>query len=134
MKRKGKLVGASEEDVLEGVNFVNDSYERDIRPEDLRLVKVVQMRPEDFIDDRAHLGRDDSGWLHEYPEETWLEELRSSYSRDFDHMLAYHRAGKMPSAVQIDGEMADGRGRAVFHYAMGEKTMPVAVYTTKRGK
>lgn len=125
---KRETVPPRPEDVAEAVYFINDSYERDLHVDRLRFVKMTKMPPEDFVDDRAHLGRDARGWLKEYPRSEWLTELKSAYSRDFSHILDYHDCGRMPPGIQIDGEMGDGRGRACFHWAMGLKTMPVAVY------
>jgi hypothetical protein len=84
--------------------------------------------PKEFIDDTAHLGDDPSGWLLDFPESEWVEELRSTYSRDFSHSLAMLRRGEIAPAIQIDGRMGDGRGRAMLHWALGLKKMPVAIF------
>ncbi len=118
-------------DVWAAVEFLSEDYdhiERDVAR--LRFLGIRQMRPIDFVDDAAHLGRPrlQAGWLHEYPEDEWEKELKSEYSRPFDHILGYWRNNRMPPGIQINGEMGDGRGRACFHYALGIKKMPVAVY------
>lgn len=101
---------------------------------------VRRVRPADFIDDPSFLGGTayPEGWLLHHPESEWLSELASTYSRSFKYTLDQyladpgHRGGAIAPAIQIDGEMGDGRGRACFHYALGIPTMPVAVFTTRR--
>jgi hypothetical protein len=117
-------------DLADAVVFVNETFDKDVRPEQLRLQKIVQMKPEDFAFDASHLG-DEPGWLREYPESSWLDELQSTYSRNFDHILNFYRKKQMPPGIQIDGLFGDGLGRAMFHYALGIKTMPVAIYTSR---
>lgn len=59
------------DDLIDGVIHVNDSYELDLTPDDLRFVGIEWMAPRDVIDDSAHLGGKayPAGWLLEYPRE-----------------------------------------------------------------
>lgn len=133
------MIGESKvnlDDLDDAVRFVNASFERDVQSEQLDFKGIVEMAPRDFVDDASHLGNrhQPPGWLRAYPEGEWLDELRGACSRDFDHILDYYRDKRMPPGIQIDGEMGDGRGRAMFHYALGIPTMPVAIYVSRRQK
>lgn len=122
------------EDLADGVRYVSEAYGRDVQnPE---FCGVQHMEPEDFIDDASHLGVATGysrGWLNGIPRERWAEELRYGYDRPFDHIIDQHERGSMAPGVQIDGMMGDGRGRAIFHHAIG-KPMPVAVFRSASGR
>ena len=88
-----KVAGAgavSLDDLSAAVQYLNESYERDVQLDQLRWKRTVMMAPRDFVDDASHLGNrhQPAGWLKEYPESEWLDELRSAYSRDFGHIQA----------------------------------------------
>jgi hypothetical protein len=121
-------------DLEDGLQYHADTTGR--RPK-VQFTGIKHIAPNVFIDDPAHIGNDAAGWLKVHPEQNWLSELKYAYDRDFDHTLAAHKSGSMPPAIQIDGQMADGRGRAQFHqfhqfhHALGLPTMPVATFSSR---
>lgn len=122
------------EDIDDAVNFLNETHEEDgrqyIDPARLKFHGVKYVPPASFVDDPTHLGNQPKGWLNSIPRQQWEGELRSEYSRDFAHTLKQHDIRGMRPGISIDGHMGDGRGRAMFHHAVGQD-MPVAFYSTE---
>ena len=130
----GKKVQPSPEDIRDAVSYVNAAAEWNLKPSDLHFVRIMQISPIAFVEDPSYVGwpGKKSGWLLQYPKQEWLNRLNAEYDgRGFDHILDFYERGNMPPGIQIDGEMGDGMGRAMFHYALGLKTMPVAAYASK---
>lgn len=122
----------NEADLRDGLDFVAENYDQP--RSDVKFKGISQIAPADFIDDAAHLGRNPAGWLREFPREQWATELRSEYSRDFQHILRQYDAGQLQSGIRIDGRFGDGRGRAMFHHAIGAPAMSVADFESLSGQ
>jgi DNA topoisomerase IB len=142
--RKTASVPFKEEDLKDGITFVNETYDDadpqehpvDVPPihrQDLKYVGIKLMNPKDFIDESTLLGPDPKGWLTKFPKKEWLAELRSLASRDYTLTLKLYENGQLAPGIQINGRMADGRGRAIFYWAIGQD-IPVAVFKSKKGK
>jgi hypothetical protein len=110
------------------------AYMQDIEPDSsldatpLVFRGIRQIPPEKFIDDPSHLGAEPRGWLLHLPRAEWAEALRYAYDRTFEHSLTMLNARTMAPSIEIDGQMADGRGRAQLHWALGRRRMPVAIF------
>lgn len=118
-------------DLRAAVHFYNRAFPCGLKWSDLHFEGIQKMSPESFIDVPKRLKEDPRGWLRKHRREDWLHALASKYHRNFRHILIYYSQRKMPPAIQIDGTLGDGRGRACFHYALDLATMPVAVYVTE---
>jgi GNAT superfamily N-acetyltransferase len=105
-------------------------FGRELTARDLKFKGITLMDPKRFIDDASHLGRNGAGWLKEMPEDEWAEALKDEYDRDFEHIIEAYQHNTLTPGVQIDGQMADGRGRSMFFYGIGEK-ITVAQYDVK---
>lgn len=120
------------EDLDDAVNYYNDSYESD-EPVDtysLKEVGVSCVEPESHIFDTSYFGHEPKGWLRKIPESEWAKELKSNYSRPFDHIIKQWRDGTLRPGIEINDQFGDGAGRATFFWGIGE-AMPVAKYRTK---
>lgn len=138
MKKAEPLgAGASAKDLADAIEHVNgDEVDLNVDPNQLAYHGTETMDPLAFIDSEGWTDDADGnptkpGWLKAHPPEHWAEQLRHHHGRQLAHIIEHHRQGKMPPAVQIDGHLGDGRGRAIFHHAIGER-MPVAVYRSKK--
>jgi predicted kinase len=118
------------EDIDAAVDYYNDTYELPkIQAENLILEKISCIDPKDLGDDPEHLGPQPFGWLREESPSNWAKILEQEFYRDFN-FIYLHGADKMPPAIRINGYFGDGRGRAIFFHAIGQK-MPVADFVHK---
>lgn len=134
--------GRWQSDLRDAVAYLEEDWDDlDAKVASCRFVGVEQRSPlavaEEFgliaIDESLHTGEPLApGWLRAHAERAWNRRLRRAYQRpSFAHIISRWRAGRLPPAVEVDGRMGDGLGRACFFYALGEPTMPVAVYRTE---
>ncbi len=126
----------SERDLADAVEYLGGHWDQPLSEGDLKFVGFEMVDPEAFIDDPIHL-EGDRGWLTQPEAQAQLEAdgIRAFYtelgSRDMTRTYEMWRSGALSPAIQVDGEMGDGRGRAMLAWALGVD-VPVAKFKTKR--
>ena len=114
-----------ENDLQDAIEYFSTTTEETV--ERVRFHGYREMKPEDFIDDTSHFNNTEYGWLKDIPEDQWIEQLEDEYNRDFPHIVENYNKGTLSPGIQINGEMGDGRGRALFSHALGIP-MSVAIF------
>lgn len=119
------------DDLLDAVQYVSDVFEMEIDADKLKLRGVIRVDPLDFIDDASHAKGLKAGWLRDRPQSEWAEALRYEHDRNFEHIIDAYLNDRIMPGIRINDQMGDGRGRALFHHAIGKK-MKVAEFTAPK--
>jgi len=122
-----------DDDVGAGLENYNQVCDRHVGESRLEFVTMEFVDPDDFIDDTCFFDGKRKGWLLSYPKEEWEKIMHDEVGRDFSKTINMWKHGEMRAGISIDDELGDGRGRAIFFHAIGEK-MPVAYYKIKPKK
>lgn len=118
-----------EEDVWDAISYYCDIVECNPEHWVEKTISKVKYTEARNITDVSSWGGGytDSGWLLDVPKSEWAEELHSSYSREFEHIIAQYERKELRPVIVIDGYICDGRGRSMFLEAIGEKVPYVEV-------
>ena len=94
---------------------------------DLEYIEDKKVNPQKLLPYISFKGKK-FGWLRDISYEKWAEEFKKIYNRDISYILAMSEKDGINLPIVIGGDLADGFGRVLLAYGVGEK-LPVALFS-----
>ena len=95
---------------------------KQIKPKGLHWMTPRQADPADYFNFSAAVGGGRYGWGKGYDPKVLAEDLSEILQRPgyFKKLMAFREKNQIPPVVTINGQLADGAGRAALYHALGE--------------